>query len=76
MTADGRVMSVAVHAGGDGEIEAGPPESLFQTRPVPNTWSLYDASPDGHHFLLNVPLEWTSANPITVVTNWTEKLKE
>jgi len=23
-----------------------------------------------------LPLEWTSAAPITVVTNWAEKLKE
>jgi hypothetical protein len=24
---------------------------------------------------VNIPLEWTTAEPITVVTNWTEKLK-
>ena len=32
-------------------------------------------TPDGQHFLVNVPLEWTGAAPITVLTNWTEKLK-
>ena len=35
----------------DGGIEAGPPEMLFQTRPVPKTWNLYDVSPDGQRFL-------------------------
>ena len=49
---------------------------LFQTRPVPKTWNLYDVTPDGQRFLVNIPLEWTSAAPITVLTNWTEKLKQ
>ena len=26
--------------------------------------------------LVNIPLEWTGAAPITVLTNWTEKLKQ
>jgi hypothetical protein len=49
---------------------------LFQTRPIPGEWNLYDVSPDGQRFLLNLPLEWSSEAPITVVTNWTEKLKD
>ena len=76
MTTDGRIMSVSIHPGSDGGIEAGQPQTLFQTRPVPKTWNLYDVTPDGQRFLVNIPLEWTSAAPITVVTNWTEKLKE
>jgi hypothetical protein len=75
MTTDGRIMSLSIHLGSDG-IEAGQPQMLFQTRPVPKSWNLYDVSPDGQRFSVNVPLEWTSAAPITVVTNWTEKLKE
>jgi Tol biopolymer transport system component len=75
MTSDGRIVSVSIHLGADGGIESGPPQTLFQTRPVPKTWNLYDAAPDGQRFLVNIPLEWTSALPITVVTNWTEKLK-
>jgi Tol biopolymer transport system component len=75
ITQDGRVMSVAIKSVGD-SIEPGNPQPLFQTRPVPKTFNLYDVSPDGQRFLFNIPLEWTSANPITVVTNWTEKLKE
>ena len=38
--------------------------------------ALYDATPDAQRFLANIPLEWTSGLPTTVVTNWTEKLKE
>jgi eukaryotic-like serine/threonine-protein kinase len=76
MTADGRVMTVSIHLGSDGGIEASQPHMLFQTRPVPKSWNLYDVSPDGQRFSVNIPLEWTSAVPITVVTNWTEKLKD
>ena len=76
MTPDGRIMSVSIHPGSDGGVEAGQPQMLFQTRPIPKSWNLYDVSPDGQRFLLNIPLEWTSAAPITVVTNWTEKLKD
>ena len=32
--------------------------------------------PDGQRFLLNIPLEWTGTAPMTVITNWTEKLKQ
>ena len=75
MTPAGRMMAVALHPdGGDFRFEL--PHMLFQTRPIPGTWNLYDVSPDGQRFLLNLPLEWSSAAPITVVTNWTEKLKE
>jgi Tol biopolymer transport system component len=76
MTSDGHIMSVSIRVGADGGLESGRPQRLFQTRPVPKFWNLYDAAPDGQRFLMNIPLEWTSALPITVVTNWTEKLKE
>jgi hypothetical protein len=33
MTADGRIMTVSIHLGSDGGIEAGQPQMLFQTRP-------------------------------------------
>jgi Tol biopolymer transport system component len=76
MTNDGRIMSAPIRLDADGGIAAGQAQMLFQTRPVPKSWNLYDVTPDGQRFLVNVPLEWTSAVPITVVTNWTEKLKE
>jgi eukaryotic-like serine/threonine-protein kinase len=75
MTNSGRMMSVKVHPEGD-EFQNDRPQPLFQTRTIPNTWNLYDVAPDGQRFLMNLPLEWPNASPITVVTNWTEKLKE
>jgi hypothetical protein len=48
---------------------------LFQTRPVPQSWNLYDVAPDGQRFAVNIPLEWTAAAPITVATSWAEKIK-
>jgi hypothetical protein len=68
-------MSSAIRESND-EVEAGLPQKLFQTRPLPGTWNLYDVSPDGQRFIVNLPLEWTSAAPITVVTNWSELLTE
>lgn len=77
ITPDGRVMAVAMRGGeAQATLEAGNPQMLFQTRPIPGTWNLYDVSPDGQKFLLNLPLEWASTGPMMVVTNWTGKLKE
>jgi Tol biopolymer transport system component len=75
MATDGRIVSVAIRAAASGNIEPGQPQMLFQTRPVPQTWNLYDVAPDGQHFIVNVPLEWTAAAPITVATSWAEKIK-
>lgn len=75
MTTDGRIMSVAIRPAAGGNIEPGQPQMLFQTRPVPQTWNLYDVAPDGQRFAVNIPLEWTAAAPITVVTSWAEKIK-
>lgn len=75
MTNAGSMMSVNVHPQGE-EFKSDPPQPLFQTRPIPNTWNLYDVAPDGQGFLMNLPSEWAGNSPITVMTNWTEKLKE
>jgi hypothetical protein len=61
---------------GTAEFEHEPPQVLFQTRPIPNTVNLYDVAPDGQRFLVNLPMEWSNTSPITVMTNWTEKLKQ
>ena len=74
MTSSGRMMSVHVHPQGS-EFQFDEARLLFETRPIPRTWNLYDVSRDGQRFLVNLPLEWSSSSPITVVTNWAEKLK-
>jgi Tol biopolymer transport system component len=73
-TASGRIMSVGVHTS-DAGLAFDPPAVLFQTRPIPKTWNLFDVSPDGQRFIINLPLEWSSSSPVTVITNWSEKLK-
>jgi Tol biopolymer transport system component len=75
LTNSGGVMAVAVHPAGD-EFQNDPPQFLFQTRTTPGTWNWYDVTGDGQRFLMNLPLEWPNASPITVVTNWTEKVKD
>ena len=74
ITSGGGVMSVETDTQG-GEFRFDSPKRLFQTRPIPKSWNLFDVSPDGQRFLLNLPLEWSNSSLITVMTNWTEKLK-
>ena len=75
VTSSGRVMAVKVHPQGD-EFQSEAPQPLFQTRVTPDTWNWFDVDPEGQKFLVNVPLEWPTSSPITVVTNWTEKIKD
>ncbi len=75
ITGGGRVMAATVRPNGpDFEFDAA--VKLFQTRPIPKIWNLFDVTPDGQKFLVNLPLEWANSSQIMVVTNWTEKLKE
>jgi hypothetical protein len=60
----------------DHEFHSDAPQPLFQPRTIPNTWNLFDLAPDGERFLLNLPLEWPNASPITGVTNWRDKGKD
>jgi Tol biopolymer transport system component len=75
ITGSGRVMAASVRAS-QTEFEVDPPVKLFQTRPIPKIWNLFDVSPDGQRFLVNLPLEWANSSQIMVVTNWTEKLRD
>ena len=75
LTGGGRMMAVKVRPQGD-EFRNDPPESLFQTRTDPNTFNWFDVAPDGQRFLINLPLEWPNSSPITVVTNWTPRVKD
>ena len=44
MTASGRVMATTVRATVD-EFESETPVKLFQTRPIPRTWNLFEPPP-------------------------------
>ncbi|HUB83929.1 MAG TPA: protein kinase [Bryobacteraceae bacterium] len=75
VTGSGRVMSVKVHPQGE-EFQSGAPQPLFQTHVTPDTWNWFDVDAQGQKFLMNVPLEWPTSSPITVMTNWTEKIRD
>jgi len=51
-----------------GEFKFEPPRRLFETRAIPKKSDLYDVSPDGLRLLMNLPYEWASDSPITVMT--------
>jgi Tol biopolymer transport system component len=75
ITSQGRLMAVTVHAAA-GEFTPDAPHVLFQTHPVPKTWNLYDVSPDGRRFLLNLPLELANSTSIGVLTGWTQQREQ
>jgi eukaryotic-like serine/threonine-protein kinase len=66
-----------------GQLQFGPPKSLFQTR-MSGGGTLffrmlrYDVTRDGKRFLINSERESAQAtsSPVTVVLNWTTLLKE
>jgi eukaryotic-like serine/threonine-protein kinase len=75
LTASGRMMAVKIHSQGE-DFQNDPPQALFQTPTTPNIFNWFDVAPDGQRFLMNLPLEWPNASPITVVTNWTPRVKD
>ena len=77
LSPDKKLMAVDVNTT-SATFQAGNPRELFQGQLAPTSYwrTIYVPSPDGQRFALNIPLEWTSAAPITVITNWTEKLKQ
>jgi Tol biopolymer transport system component len=70
----GSVMSASTSSVA-GEFKFEPPRRLFETRAIPKKSDLYDVSPDGLRLLMNLPYEWASDSPITVMTNWMQKLR-
>jgi Tol biopolymer transport system component len=74
LTKSGYMYAVTFHADAAG-FSVDPPRELFHTRPLPNSWNLYDVSPDGQRFLMNIPMERPDGSPITVTTSWTKALE-
>ena len=75
VTSTGYLMSVAVEAVG-ANLEFAPPQALFRTRRLADTWNPFDVSPDSQRFIMNLPLEDSTSSPITILTNWTDKVKD
>ena len=70
----GSVMSASTSSAA-GDFTFQPPRKLFETRAIPKKSDLYDVSPDGLRLLMNLPYEWPGSSPITVTTNWMQKLR-
>lgn len=76
---DQKLMAAAIR--GDGTLEVGAPQALFETRTVlgastgAHFLQQYDVAPDGQRFLMNVGREGPAASPITVVLNWTAGIR-
>jgi len=69
------LMAVDVDAD-EPAFRSGKPAPLFEVRlEVDSRRSRYQVADNGQRFLINLPLESTLSEPITVVTNWTSGLK-
>jgi len=68
------MMAVVVHpTGGDFQFE--PARMLFQTRPIPETWNLYDVSSRWTALPAQSASRVVQRAPITVGDDWTENSK-
>jgi Tol biopolymer transport system component len=74
LSADNKLMAVEVKA--DPAFEAGSPRALFDIRiKAVLNGRTYDVAADGKRFLINAPVGEVTANPITLVQNWTAEIK-
>ncbi len=73
VAADRKVMAVAVTRKGDA-LEFAKPQALFETR-IGCCGFQYDVTADGQKFLVNSQVQ-SSADPMTIITNWTALLKK
>lgn len=70
---DGYVMAVEINVGS--VFHAGAPKPLFVMSPAFLRGNLAAAAPDGQRFLFGVPSEKNVREELTVIVNWTEKLR-
>jgi hypothetical protein len=76
MSGDFTLMSVSVAAGSP--LAVGAPQVLFQTRITGARFVFfqYDAASDGQRFLINSLKPGNANPPLTLVMNWSARLKE
>jgi hypothetical protein len=78
LSADGKMMAVAVTAGAS--FEAGSPVALFQTHrrqqvSAQDVFS-YDVNADGQKFLINTKVDEANAAPLSVLLNWASEMEK
>jgi hypothetical protein len=78
LSLDGKVMAAPVTIGG--KFDAGTPIALFQATPrqpvLPFDLFVYDVSRDGQRFLINAQVKRAEIEPMSIILNWTAKLKK
>ena len=76
LSLDGRMMAVAVQAGG-GHFEASTPRPLFET-PAESSSNIiwdYDVTRDGQRFIISEPAAGGETRPLSVLLNWQAGVK-
>jgi len=68
------IVSVDVELGA-GTFHAGTARPLFQWHGSAGQWR-YDVAPDGTRFLVAAALEADLASPVTIITDWTRKVRD
>jgi len=74
VSSDGRLTAVTIDGSGP-TPQVGDARPLFQTMFREGAYGSYAAAADGRRFLMNVPPTGANVIPITVVVNWTGKLR-
>ena len=68
-------MVVPVESNGD-KFSAGAPREIISISVKAVQGNTYDISADGKRLLVNTPLEEAALQPITLVQNWTARLRK
>jgi serine/threonine protein kinase len=78
LSPDGKLMAAPVTEGAN--FDAGAPIALFRASPreaaATSEQAFYDVSRDGQRFLINTEARQTAVEPMTLILNWTAKLKK
>ena len=69
ISADRKMMAVDVNPDAQGRFDFAAPKPLFDAAISGNPWDEFDVSGDGR-FLLPVPGQRTTREPLTVIVNW------
>jgi Tol biopolymer transport system component len=75
LSVENKLMAVGIQEKG-GSLEIGNTQTLFQLSASSGTGVPYDFTSDGKKFVLAVPFAPSSAQPVTLVTNWPTLLKK
>ena len=77
LSPDRKIMAVDIKEDAT-KFEPGTPELLFEARIFvpPGNATSYEVSRNGQRFLMNTPVEQSSASPLTVVLNWPALLEK